>query len=394
MSTEVFPAVDPPRRTLLGPGPSDVDPRVLAALAQPTIGHLDPAFIRIMDEVRSMLQGVFGTQNALTMPMSGTGSAGMEAAVVNLVEPGDLVLVGVNGVFGGRLCEVARRAGGEVVRVEAPWGRALDPADFVRAAAGREVQALCVVHAETSTGVLQDLSGFREAADSMGALLLIDAVTSLGGVPVDLDVHGVDMAYSGTQKCLSCPPGLAPLSASARAVRRIQDRSEAPVSWYLDLSLLATYWLGKAGGGRAYHHTAPINMIYGLHESLRITLLEGLDARFARHARVSAGLRAGLVELGLGMPVAEADRLPQLTLVSVPEGVDEARVRRFLLSERGIEIGGGLGAFAGKAWRIGMMGSGCTEENALRCVAGISAALQEQGLPATGAEGATRAAFS
>ena len=341
-----------------------------------------------------MLQGVFGTQNALTMPMSGTGSAGMEASVVNLVEPGDLVLVGVNGVFGGRICEVARRAGAEVVRVEAPWGQSLDPTDFVRAAAGRAAQLLCVVHAETSTGVLQDLRGFREAADSMGAMLLVDAVTSLGGVPVDMDACGVDVAYSGTQKCLSCPPGLAPLSASERAVRRIQARDQAPVSWYLDLSLLATYWLGKAGGGRAYHHTAPINMIYGLHESLRVALTEGLDQRFARHRRVSAGLRAGLLELGLGLPVAESDRLPQLTLVSVPEGIDEARVRHFLLREHGVEIGGGLGDFAGKAWRIGMMGSGCTEENAVRCIKGLSAALQDQGAPLTDAEGAVRVAFS
>lgn len=381
----MFAPLSPPTRLLLGPGPSPVDPAVLAALAKPTIGHLDPAFIAVMDEVRAMLQGVFGTDNALTMPMSGTGSAGMEAAIVNLVEPGDVVLVGVNGVFGGRMCEVARRAGGDVVRVEAPWGRALDPADFVTAAKGRSVRALCLVHAETSSGVLQDLSGFRTAADRMGALLLIDAVTSLGGVAVDLDAHGVDMAYSGTQKCLSCPPGLAPLSASPRAVARIQSRTEAPVSWYLDLSLLATYWLGKAGGGRAYHHTAPINMIYGLHEALRLALTEGLAARFARHRAVSRALAAGLEALGLGLPVAVADRLPQLTLVSVPDGIDEAQVRRTLLDRSGIEIGGGLGAFAGKAWRIGMMGSGRTGENAALCVQALEDALSEQGHVAGGA---------
>lgn len=354
-------------------------PSVLAAMARPTIGHLDPAFIRVMDEVRTMLQAVFGTANRLTMPMSGTGSAGMEAAIVNLVEPGDVVLVGVNGVFGGRMCEVARRAGAEVLRVEAPWGRSLDPQDFVRAAGGRAVRLLCVVHAETSTGVLQDLSGFRDAADVVGALLLIDSVTSLGGVPVELDRFGVDVAYSGTQKCLSCPPGLAPLSASARAVERIQARSDAPRSWYLDLSLLTTYWLGNDGGGRAYHHTAPINMVYALHEALRIALDEGLNARFARHQSISRGLRAGLEAMGLELPVAAVDRLPQLTLVRVPDGIDEAAVRRHLLAEYGLEIGGGLGAFAGSAWRIGLMGSGCTEANARLCVSAIAGALRALG---------------
>lgn len=377
--TAPFPTVSPPERLLLGPGPSPVDARVLTAMSRPTIGHLDPAFVAVMDEVRAMLQPVFGTTNQLTMPMSGTGSSGMEAAIVNLVEPGDRVLVGVNGVFGGRMCEVARRAGAEVVRVEAPWGRPVAPEDFAKAAAGRSFRLLCVVHAETSTGVLQDLSGLRQIADSVGALLLIDAVTSLGGVPVDLDRHGVDMAYSGTQKCLSCPPGLAPLSASDRALERITTRADAPVSWYLDLSLLSDYWLGKRGGGRAYHHTAPINMVYGLHEALRIALDEGLDARFARHRRVAAGLRAGLVALGLELPVAEGDRLPQLTLVRAPEGVDEKAVRGFLLRERGIEIGGGLGDFAGTAWRIGMMGSGCTEDSAERCLSGLADALRAQG---------------
>jgi alanine-glyoxylate transaminase/serine-glyoxylate transaminase/serine-pyruvate transaminase len=384
----------PPERLLLGPGPSPVDPAVLAALARPTIGHLDPAFVAIMDEVRAMLREVFGTANPLTMPMSGTGSAGMEAALVNLVEPGDRVLVGVNGVFGGRMCEVARRAGAEVIRVEAPWGRALDPADFVAAAAGRSFAAVCVVHAETSTGVLQDLSGFRAVADQLGALLVVDAVTSLGGCPVELDRRGVDMAYSGTQKCLSCPPGLAPLSASDRAVERIRTRSGPPVSWYLDLGLLTSYWLGTASGGRSYHHTAPINMIYGLHEALRIALGEGLEARFARHRRVSAGLRAGLVALGLGLPVPQDEALPQLTLVTVPDGVDEAAVRAWMLHERGIEIGGGLGAFAGRAWRIGMMGSGCTETSAVRCIEALGAGLARQGVEVADGVAAVREALA
>jgi len=374
--------LNPPRRILMGPGPSDVDPRVLTAMALPTVGHLDPAFISVMEQVRAMLQAVFGTQNKLTIPMSGTGSAGMEAAMVNLVAPGDRVLVGVNGVFGGRLCAVAERAGGEVVRVEAPWGTALDPDAFRAAAKGRGFKVLALVHAETSTGVLQDLSGFRAVADELGALLLIDAVTSLGGVPVDLDAHGVDAAYSGTQKCLSCPPGLAPLSYSARAVEAVKARTTPPVSWYLDLSLIARYWLcteESGGAARAYHHTAPINMVYGLHEALRIALSEGLEARFARHRRIAAAFVAGLEAMELPLPVAPADRLPQLSLVRVPDGVDEKQVRSELLAEHGLEIGGGLGAFAGKAWRIGLMGSACTEENGRLCLSALRAALGRQG---------------
>ena len=375
-------SVSPPTRVLLGPGPSDVDPRVLVALARPTIGHLDPAFIAVMEQVRHMLQAVFGTANALTIPMSGTGSAGMEAAMINLVEPGDRVLVGVHGVFGGRLCDVARRAGGEVVRVDAPWGTALDPDALRAAAAGRSFKVLALVHAETSTGVLQGLGGLRELADDLGALLLIDAVTSLGGVPVDLDAYGVDAAYSGTQKCLSCPPGLAPLSYSPRAVEALRARRDAPVSWYLDLALVARYWLGteeSGGAARAYHHTAPINMVYALHEALRIALLEGLEARYARHRRVSSAFWAGLEAMGLLLPVAPTDRLPQLTLVAVPDGVDEARVRAQLLADHGLEIGGGLGAFAGTAWRIGLMGSGCTESNARLCLRALRGALAVQG---------------
>ena len=376
------PSLTPPRRVLMGPGPSDVDPRVLAALAQPTIGHLDPAFLDVMEQVRSMLQVVFGTTNPLTIPMSGTGSAGMEAAMVNLVEPGDRVLVGVNGVFGGRLCAVAERAGGEVVQVRADWGRALDPMAFRAAAGGRSFKVVALVHAETSTGVLQDLTGFRGVADDLGALLLVDAVTSLGGCPVDLDAHGVDAAYSGTQKCLSCPPGLAPLSFSDRAVAALKARRTPPVSWYLDLALIARYWLGteeSGGAARAYHHTAPINMLYGLHEALRVALEEGLEARFARHRRISDGFVAGLGAMDLPLPVPIAERLPQLTLVGVPAGIDEKRVRADLLAQHGLEIGGGLGAFAGRAWRIGLMGAACTEANARLCLTALQGALARQG---------------
>ncbi len=378
----VLPAVlDPPARILMGPGPSDVPAEVLAAMARPCVGHLDPAFIQIMDENKAMLRQLFGTDNAMTLPMSGTGSAGMETLFVNLVEAGDRVLIGVNGVFGGRMCEVARRCGAEVVRVDAPWGQPLDPAAFLEAAAGRSFKLVALVHAETSTGVLQDLSGFRAVADQLGALLLADCVTSLGGVPVDLDKHGVDAAYSGTQKCLSVPPGLAPVSLSERAMAVVAARKTPVQSWYLDLSLLSSYWSGKK---RAYHHTAPVNMNYALHAGLWLALAEGLDARFARHSLHSRALAAGLEALGLSLPVSPECRLPQLTLVEVPEQVDEAAVRRFLLDEIGLEIGGGLGAFAGRAWRIGLMGASCTRQHVSLCLAGLQQALAAQGWKAPG----------
>jgi alanine-glyoxylate transaminase / serine-glyoxylate transaminase / serine-pyruvate transaminase len=372
--------LDPPRRILMGPGPSDVDPRVLAASALPTIGHLDPSFIAIMEEVRAMLQTVFGTANALTIPMSGTGSSGMETCFVNLLEPGDRALIGVNGVFGGRMVEVARRCGADVVTVEADWGRDLPPEAFEAAgrAAGGQFKIAALVHAETSTGVLTDLTGFRSVADDLGALLVTDCVTSLGGVPVELDRFGVDAAYSGTQKCLSAPPGLSPVSFSEAAVAAIRERRTPVQSWYLDLSLIARYWLGvepDVSTARAYHHTAPINAVYGLHEALRIALEEGLEARYTRHATQSEALRSGLLGLGLELPVAERCRLPQLTLVSVPDGVDEKAVRERLLVDHGLEIGGGLGAFAGRAWRIGLMGSACTPANVELCVSALGSAL-------------------
>ncbi len=382
MSDFVLPApVDPPARVLMGPGPSDVPADVLAALGRPCVGHLDPSFIRVMDENKAMLRQVFGTRNAMTLPMSGTGSAGMEALLVNLIEPGDRVLVGINGVFGGRIAEVARRCGAEVVPVEAPWGSALDPDAFRAAAVGRSFKLVALVHAETSTGVLQDLSGFRAVADDVGALLVADCVTSLGGVPVALDRHGVDAAWSGTQKCLSVPPGLAPVSLNERAMDAVRSRKTPVQSWYLDLSLLASYW---GGSQRAYHHTAPVNMNYALHAGLRAALAEGLGARFARHQRHGAALRAGLAALGLSLPVSPADRMPQLTLVSVPDGIDEAAARRLLLSELGLEIGGGLGAFAGRAWRIGLMGASATRRHVTLCLGGLQQALAAQGWVAPG----------
>jgi len=355
----------------MGPGPSDVDPAVLRAMSAPTIGHLDPAFLTLMDESKVMLRQLFGTDNDLTMPMSGTGSAGMETLMVNLLQPGDRVLVGVNGVFGTRMCEVARRCGADVVAVERPWGDAFSVDDFRAAAAGRSFRALFLVHAETSTGVLQPLDGFRELADELGAFFGIDCVTSIGGLPVALDQHGVDAAYAGTQKCLSAPPGLAPISFSARAFEHVLARAVPVQSWYLDLSLINRYW----GGERAYHHTAPINNLYGLHEACRLALAEGLEARWARHRSLGAQLASGLEALGLTLPVAPELRLPQLTVVQIPEGADDKAVRGRLLRDHGLEIGGGLGAFAGHRWRIGLMGSACTRRNVTLCLAALGEAL-------------------
>lgn len=372
--------VSPPDRVLLGPGPSDVPPSVLRALGSPTVGHLDPAFLRIADEVKTMLRQVFGTDHELTLPMSGTGSSGMETCLVNLVEPGDRVLVCVNGVFGTRMAEVARRCGAEVTVAQAPWGRAMDPGDVERAAGGRAHKLLCVVHAETSTGVLQDLSPFVELAYGMGAMLMVDAVTSLGGVPVDVDTHGIDAAYSGTQKCLSCPPGLSPVTLSKRACDALGSRSRPVQSWYLDLGMIARYW----GEERVYHHTAPVNMIYALHEALRLVLEEGLEARFDRHRRGAAALRAGLVAMGLELPVPEPERLDPLTVVRIPEGADDRLTRRWLLERYGIEIGGGLGELQSKAWRIGLMGASCTRRNVLVGLGALSEVLESQGVSIAG----------
>ena len=364
---------DPPRRLLLGPGPSEVAPAVLAALGRPTIGHLDPAFLGLMDELRAMLRDAFETTNALTLPMSGTGSAGMETVFVNLIEAGERVVVGVHGVFGRRMAEVARRAGADVVTVEAAWGTPLDP-DAVRdAARAHGAKLIAVVHAETSTGVVIDLAPYRAICDELGALLVVDAVTSLGGVPVGVDRVGIDAVYSGTQKCLSCPPGLAPVSLSAAAEARLTARKSPVASWYLDLTLIRQYW----GEARVYHHTAPINMLYGLHEALRLLHVEGLATRVARHHDVAQALYRGLDALGLEPLVAAPHRLAPLTTVKVPAGVDEARVRRHMLTHFGVEIGGGLGPLAGKVWRIGLMGHGATTVSVTTCLAALEDALRD-----------------
>ena len=359
-------------RVLMGPGPSDVTTRVLEALSRPTIGHLDPVFLEVLDETQAMLRQVFGTENALTLPMSASGSAGMETCFVNLLEPGDHALICRNGVFGGRMAEVARRCGAEVTMVDAPWGKAIDPDDVAKAAKQRGFKVLAVVHAETSTGVLQDLTPFRAIADSCGALLLVDAVTSLAGVPVDVDHMGIDAVYSGTQKCLSCPPGLSPVSFSERARQLLSTRATPVQSWYFDLNLVGQYF----GGERVYHHTAPVNMIVALHEALRLVLEEGLEARYARHREQADALEQGLQSLGLELPVDESVRLPPLTLVRIPEGIDDRGVRTKLLRDHGLEIGGGLGDFKGKAWRIGLMGASATPRHVELCLRALREALQ------------------
>jgi alanine-glyoxylate transaminase/serine-glyoxylate transaminase/serine-pyruvate transaminase len=359
------------KRVLMGPGPSDVPAEVLEALSRPTIGHLDPEFLRLLDETQAMLRQVFGTSNALTLPISATGSAGMEACFVNLLERGDQALICRNGVFGGRMAEVAKRCGAEVTVVDAPWGRAIDPDAVAKAAKNRPFKVLALVHAETSTGVLQDLTPFRAIADSCGALLIVDAVTSLGGVPVEVDRLGIDAVYSGTQKCLSCPPGLSPVSFSDRAREVVMKRQTPVQSWYLDLSLIGRYF----GGDRVYHHTAPVNMIFALHAALQLALDEGLERRYARHREQAQALYDGLEKLGLELPIEASVRLPPLTLVRIPDGVSDAEVRAKLLRDYDLEIGGGLGDFKGRAWRIGLMGASATQRHVALCLEALGQAL-------------------
>lgn len=366
----------PSDRILMGPGPSDVHPAVLEALGRPLLGHLDPEFLPLLDEVCDRLRHVFRTANRATFPVSGTGSAGMEAAVVNLVEPGDDVVVGVNGVFGGRLAEVARRAGAVVHTVEADWGRIISPRDFLDACARKRPRMAALVHAETSTGAHQPIAEVGEALADDDTLLVVDTVTSLGGVPVEVDGWHIDVCYSGTQKCLSVPPGLAPITFSEAAVRRVRDRSQPVQSWYLDASLILAYTDGE--GGRTYHHTAPISMLYALHTGLGLVLTEGLEERWERHARLGRMLQTGLADLGLPLLAQEGHRLPQLTTVGLPDGVDEAAWRKRLLSEHGIEVGGGLGALAGKAWRIGLLGHSAQERNVRLLLGAVEGLLAEQ----------------
>jgi alanine-glyoxylate transaminase/serine-glyoxylate transaminase/serine-pyruvate transaminase len=356
-----------PNRLLLGPGPSPVPQRILDALAKPTIGHLDPVFLRLMDEIRTMLKQTFRTENEMTLAVSGTGSAGMETVFVNLIEPGDRVLICINGVFGQRMKDVAERCGAEVHAIEAPWGTVFDQDQVIEAAERIRPRAVAIVHAETSTGAHQPVDRLGAALHRLGALFLLDCVTSLAGAPVEIDKWEVDAAYSGTQKCLACPPGLSPVTLSPRATNRLEERKQKVQSWYLDLTMVRQYW----GQERAYHHTAPINMLYGLHEALTIALKEGLEARFARHRKAHERLRSNLNTIGIGYVSQEGHHLPMLNAVKIPDGVEDVPTRKRLLEEHNIEIGGGLGAFKGKAWRIGLMGHGATTENADRVTAAL-----------------------
>ena len=364
----------PPQRTLMGPGPSDVSPRVLEALGRPTIGHLDPAFITLMDEIKGLLQYAFKTSNELTLPISAPGSAGMEACFVNLVSPGDTVIVCQNGVFGGRMKENVERCGATAVMVEDEWGKSIDTAKVEAAFAEHpEASILAFVHAETSTGVESDAKTLCEIARKNDALTIVDTVTSLGGIEVDVDGWGIDAVYSGTQKCLSCVPGISPVSFGPKAVERIQNREHKVQSWFLDMQLVMGYWGGNTK--RAYHHTAPVNAMYALHESLVMLKDEGLENAWQRHALHHQALVAGLEAMGLELVVDKASRLPELNLVRIPEGVDDAAVRSALLSEYNLEVGAGLGALAGKAWRIGLMGYGCNQTNVLLCLSALENVL-------------------
>ena len=363
-------AFEPPPRRLMGPGPSDVAPSVLQAMSRPLVGHLDPSFVNLMEEVKTMLRQVFLTQNEMTFPVSGTGSAGMEFCFVNLIEPGDEVIIGVNGVFGTRMCDVAERCGARVTRVEAPWGNIIEAKQI--AAALETVSRpkfVAIVHAETSTGALTPVEEISRLAHQAGALFLLDTVTSLGGCPVRIDEWAVDAVYSGTQKCLSCPPGLSPVSLSPRALEVATRRKKKVQSWYLDVNLLSSYW----GQERVYHHTAPVSMNYALHEALRVVLAEGLENRWRRHEENHLALRRGLEVMGMKIVSQAGHQLWQLNAVGVPEGVDEAAVRKQLLAGYNIEIGAGLGPLKGRIWRIGLMGETSRKEN----VDAVLAALRE-----------------
>lgn len=375
MNHQVAPVICPPRRILMGPGPSDISPRVYSALSSPTVGHLDPYYLKIMDEMQAMLREVFQTKNELTLAVSGTGSSGMEACVVNLIEPGDKMLVCKNGIFGMRMADVAGRAGAEVITIEKDFGEIFSPEEIKEAVEKHQPKVVGIVHAETSTGALQPLEEISRIVHEAGALILVDCVTSLGGIPVKVDEWELDAVYSGTQKCLSCPPGLAPVTYSPKAVEAMDQRKTKVASWYLDMSMVREYW----GGSRAYHHTAPINMNYALHEALRIILEEGLEARFDRHMSNHLALKAGLKELGIEYSVPEGQQLPMLNSVFIPEGVDDGQIRSQLLNDYGIEIGGGLGPVKGKTWRIGLMGVSSERFNVIQLLTALGECLSQAG---------------
>jgi alanine-glyoxylate transaminase / serine-glyoxylate transaminase / serine-pyruvate transaminase len=376
-STTSFPELQPHARLLLGPGPSNVHPRVMKAMLSPMIGHLDPDFVAIMDDIKKLLRMVFRTSNEITFPVSGTGSAGMECVMANLIEDGDEVVVGVNGAFGGRLADLADRLGAKVHKVESPWGRIIEPGQIAQTLAKIEKPKLvAVVHAETSTGIHQPLEEISTMTHRSGALLVVDAVTSLACVPLEIDAWGIDACYSCTQKGLSAPPGLSPVTFSPRAVDAVRKRKSKCRSWYLDLGLITQYW----GAERVYHHTAPITMNYAIYEALRIVVEEGLEARFKRHLANSSALVSGLAAIGIKCAAQEGRRLPQLNAVTIPDGVDDAKVRDRLLRIFNIEIGAGLGPFKGKLWRIGLMGEGSRRENVMMVLGALEEILSAMGV--------------
>jgi len=388
MSDIPYQDLNPPHRILLGAGPSNVHPRVQKAMLAPIVGHLDPYFVTIMEDTMQLLRTVFRTENGLTFPVSGTGSAGMEAGFCNFLEPGDVAVIGVNGFFGERMAENALRCGAEVLQVPTEWGRIVEP-EAIEAAlkARKRVKLLALVHAETSTGVLQPLTEASRLAKQYEALFLVDAVTSLGGQEIAVDDWGIDICYSCSQKCIGCPPGLAPFTANQRALATLEARTHKVHNWYLDLSLLSNYWTT----GRFYHHTAPICMIYALHEALVLIAKEGLEAHIQRHLRHGSALQAGLKAMGLTLHTQEGYRLNVLTSVRIPPGVDDLRVRQRLLNEFGIEISGGLGALKGQIWRIGLMGHSSTEENVLLLLSTLEKLLAAEGYSVEPEAGVTTA---
>lgn len=377
-----MPSFHPPQRTLMGPGPSDVSPRVLEAMGRPTVGHLDPTFVTLMDEIKDLMRYAFQTGNTLTMPVSAPGSAGMETCFVNIVEPGDKVIVCQNGVFGGRMKENVERCGAEAVMVQDEWGRAVDPAKLEDALKEHpDAKVVAFVHAETSTGALSDAKTLCDIAHRHECITIVDAVTSLGGVPLLVDEWGIDAIYSGSQKCLSCTPGLSPVSFNERALDKVRNRDSKVQSWFLDLNLVMGYWGDSGDGARSYHHTAPVNALYGLHESLTMLNEEGIENAWQRHADNHKALRAGIEAMGLNFVVPEDERLPQLNSVTIPEGVEDAVVRKQLLNDYQLEIGAGLGALAGKVWRIGLMGHACNKKNVLLCLGALDAVLGAMSAP-------------
>jgi alanine-glyoxylate transaminase/serine-glyoxylate transaminase/serine-pyruvate transaminase len=375
MLKDHYPPLNPGKRVLMGPGPSDIHPRVYQAMITPLVGHLDPYFIQVMEETKDLLRYVFKTKNEFTIPVSATGSAGMETCICNLVEPGDEVLVCVGGYFGDRMAQMVERHGGKLIRLDGEWGKPFTPEQVRLALDSRHVKLVCIVHVETSTGVLQSLEDIARVAHEHGAMILVDTVASLGGTPMEIDAWEIDACYTGSQKCLSCPPGLAPITLNDRAVDVIMSRKTPIDTWYLDMSMVKNYW----GGNRVYHHTAPVSMVYALREALVLIHEEGLENCLARHALNYRAFRAGIDAMGLKFFVDEAWRTPMINPVLAPEGIDEARVRARLLQHYGIEVGGGLGALKGKAWRVGLMGQSSHKDHVLLFLSALEHALLAEG---------------